>query len=243
LSRPWTGRPLPLLEKANFLTAYVSLALVLALFTVAADPARLMVADQTARLRSGTTPIETFDFAALKFDGAKWGLAALQELATTQDIANASAVNEKAGKALAQSSPYFAVAQAISSAELPALILVGPPGHDVPAELSDAIIKASDPVTRTFCLRTKSSCVLRFLTLGGDHTESALFVALGSGRLFVQDGSGGWTPAAKLMIHMNCRRTMQAFAEDDIAVEQHPWPDLVVAGQRLSFIPDSFSCP
>ena len=67
------------IEIANFVTAYVFLGLVLALFTPLADPARLMVADQVARLKSGAIPPEKFDFAALKFDGASWGHDALVE--------------------------------------------------------------------------------------------------------------------------------------------------------------------
>src|SRR5580698_6079343 len=65
------------IEITNFITAYVFLAISLALFSSLADPARLMVAGQMARLKSGAVRPEKFDFAALKFDGARWGHEAL----------------------------------------------------------------------------------------------------------------------------------------------------------------------
>ncbi|HEV3018588.1 MAG TPA: hypothetical protein VGY49_06185 [Burkholderiaceae bacterium] len=55
------------------------------LFSPIADPARLMVADQMARLRSGAVGPDKFDFGALKFDGARWGAPALAQLAQTQE--------------------------------------------------------------------------------------------------------------------------------------------------------------
>lgn len=78
-------------EITNLVTAYVFLALVIALFSPIADPARLMVASQVARLESGAVAPDDFDFAALKFDGAKWGAAALAHFSQangTPDAAN-----------------------------------------------------------------------------------------------------------------------------------------------------------
>src|SRR5690606_3408302 len=94
------------IESANVATAYLALILLLALFTPLADPARLMVASQLARLESGSVPVERFDFEALKLDGARWGDAALTELSRRQDGPGAATIRRRAEQALAAGSRY-----------------------------------------------------------------------------------------------------------------------------------------
>ncbi len=75
-SRSWLWR----IETTNVVTAIVVLAVILALFSPVADPARLAVADQVARLETGRTPVDQFDFAFLRFHGGRHGLEALGRL-------------------------------------------------------------------------------------------------------------------------------------------------------------------
>ena len=77
------------LERTNVLMAFVSVALILALFTPLADPARLSVNDQVRRLESGKVKPEAFDFQFLRFDSGPYGKAALETLkaSKTSDIA------------------------------------------------------------------------------------------------------------------------------------------------------------
>src|SRR5690348_7105618 len=73
------GRWLERIEICNVVAAFVTLAALLALFTPIADPARLSVASQVARLESGAVAPDKFDFAYLRFDGARYGKAARSE--------------------------------------------------------------------------------------------------------------------------------------------------------------------
>ncbi|MFN9251447.1 MAG: DUF4153 domain-containing protein, partial [Brevundimonas sp.] len=73
------------LERTNLAGAVLALITILALFTPVADPARLAVADQVGRLESGRTAPDRFDYAFLRFDSGRVGMAALQRLARSSD--------------------------------------------------------------------------------------------------------------------------------------------------------------
>jgi hypothetical protein len=101
-SRPW----LRWIETTNVATAVVILAVILALFSPVADPARIAVTDQVARLEAGRTPVDKFDFAFLRFHGGRYGMAALDRLRQKQDGTDAARIAEKAAAALAATTEY-----------------------------------------------------------------------------------------------------------------------------------------
>lgn len=71
---------LPLVARVNTGAAFLVLAVLLALFSPLADPARISVASQVARLDAGKTAAQHFDFVFLRFDGARFGRTALNRL-------------------------------------------------------------------------------------------------------------------------------------------------------------------
>jgi hypothetical protein len=73
------------LEATNIAMAFVVIAVLLALCTPLADPRRLSVGDQVARLEKGDVKAADFDYAALRWDGGRYGLAALDKLKVNQD--------------------------------------------------------------------------------------------------------------------------------------------------------------
>lgn len=75
------------LEATNIAMAFVVIAVLLALFTPLADPRRLSVEDQVARLESGKVKAKDFDYLALRFDDGRYGLKALDKLKTNPDPA------------------------------------------------------------------------------------------------------------------------------------------------------------
>ncbi len=93
---PW----LKWLERTNVVSAFIVLALLLAVFSPIADPARIAVADQVHRLKSGKVAPERFDYLSLRFDGARYGKAALEELKQTKEGPKAALIAERATKAL-----------------------------------------------------------------------------------------------------------------------------------------------
>ncbi|ADL02281.1 conserved hypothetical protein [Brevundimonas subvibrioides ATCC 15264] len=73
------------LERTNIATAVLEVVVILALFSPLADPARLSVADQVARLESGKVTPQTFDYRFLAFDSGRVGTAALDRLIASPD--------------------------------------------------------------------------------------------------------------------------------------------------------------
>lgn len=105
----WAARPggkgfLPGLGTHNVRVAWLATAILLVLVSPLGDPARLAVADQMQRLRSGKTLPEAFDFRFLAQaeDSGRWGKAALNELAALSGDARAMTIAAKARDALAE---------------------------------------------------------------------------------------------------------------------------------------------
>lgn len=83
--RPW----LKLIERANIATAYVVLAVLVALFTPIFDPARISVAHQLERLRTERVSAEEFDYIFLWFDSGRYGREAAAELEADRSTSRA----------------------------------------------------------------------------------------------------------------------------------------------------------
>jgi len=83
LGYAWTGSKrgwLPTLDRVNTATAFVILAVIVLVFSPLVDPARIAVHSQVARLAGGGVDAQHFDFVFLRFDGARFGRAALDRL-------------------------------------------------------------------------------------------------------------------------------------------------------------------
>jgi len=95
-SGPWLDG----LRQVNIAAALLALALAFAQFTPVADPARISVADQVARLARGATPADQFDYGFLRFHGARYGMQALEALAARGAGPQADVVRTRAASAL-----------------------------------------------------------------------------------------------------------------------------------------------
>src|SRR5471032_2500827 len=128
------GAWLAAIAKVNRATAFVILALLLALFTPLADTARLSVNDQMARLDSGKVSASKFDFTYLKFEGARYGRAALEQLRTRTQGADAARVRKSAGLALQQDSRQQNDLATVADIDVAANLAVWPTGAALPEE-------------------------------------------------------------------------------------------------------------
>ena len=82
------------LERTNVATAVLEVAVIFALFSPVADPARLSVADQMARLERGAVSPDRFDFAFLRFESGKAGTTALATLTRSSNAETARLAQE-----------------------------------------------------------------------------------------------------------------------------------------------------
>ena len=76
---------LKLIERWNVYGTFVFLIVLFALSTPIADPMRLAVDSQVARLQSGAVKPDKFDFAYLRRDGGRFGQRALEALKSSPD--------------------------------------------------------------------------------------------------------------------------------------------------------------
>jgi hypothetical protein len=171
-SRPW----LRWIETTNVATAIVVLAVIVALFSPVADPARIAVADQVARLEAGRTPVDQFDFAFLRFHGGRYGTAALERLRNKEDGADAARIAEKANAILATKKEDDARAVRLTPAERAANIAVADPkGQPLPAAFLQQDWSAAPYEWRqTRCLTERVKCDAVMLDIDGDGAAEIL---------------------------------------------------------------------
>ncbi len=220
------------LERTNLAGAVLALVVILALSTPVADPSRLAVAHQVWRLESGKVAPETFDYAFLRFESGRAGMAALQQLAQSTDarIAGPAA----AALALAAPAPTSPL-QAIPKFE-PAV-----DGAPVPDGLARPILP-NDPLYD--CLEP-AACVATGRDLDGDGYEEALVATRWAIHLFARTDAGDWrhagsfTPPCGPAVAPDLRETL---GRGNLAAVTAPdWPDLRSADGVLRFHP--LACP
>jgi len=223
------GTWLKRIEAANFTCAYVVLCLFLSLFSPLADPARLMVADQMARLRSGLVAAGDLDVMALRFDGARWGSAALAGLARADDPALA----RRSAAALAATGRYAVLDPPDPAGRITAV----PGGRPLPAALTDGTLWPASGEGRPSCFGTGfDKCIARFVTLPGGAREAILFKDR-TWSLLEQDEQGHWRRTGAIHGPAGCPAFERAMTEDPVGLAGHDRPDLLVGGLRAAILP------
>jgi hypothetical protein len=237
-SHPW----LRWIEITNVITAAVILAAILALFSPAADPARIAVADQVARLEAGRTPVDKFDFVFLRFHGGRYGMAALERLRDKQDGPDAASIAEKAAKVLAAKTEYETRpdAKPPTPEERAANIAVGwPKDQPLPAAFLQQDWNALRDNWRHPCLTTHQKCDAAMLDLDGDGAVEILLGA--QHRIFqvYKETGGRWIFLGDL-VNSACPGVRHALLAGEFELVAPAFTDIKAAGARLQlqFIPE-----
>jgi hypothetical protein len=224
---PWL-RPL---ERTNVIAAVLSVAVILALFSPLLDPARLSVANQTARLERGAVAAADFDFDFLRFDSGKAGRAALDRLARSgePEVARlAQAAKQRDARAFDTPAELRRRAQGVRIAPVAGQTM--PEGF---AAQTEAL-----PDVLTFCSGAQP-CVLRRLDLDGDGREEALVAAQRMVLAFGQREDGRWRALGRY--GPGCvepRDRLRDALGGDVASAPAALPDLIVGGRRLQAQPE-----
>ena len=230
---PW----MKALEMTNIVTAVLVVAVILALFTPLADPARLSVGDQVARLNSGKVAADKFDYAFLKFESGKVGEAALATLAASTDPEIARRANEAQASTdrtdLAEDAPAPTTMPIIAVWPRDATL---PQGFVVP-------VPEGDP--RDSC-KAGDDCLATAMDLNGDGASEVLLARPWDISLFARTPDG-W-------VNQGAWPTNRCEGEDAVdprdAIRKglvrpspSPWPDLM-AGSRAAgrFQPSDDAC-
>lgn len=233
---PW----LRLLEPVNIGASLFILAVLVALLTPLADPGRLAVDSQLARLREGKVSAQTFDFSFLRLNAGRYGQRALHQLAASPDASLASL----AQKTLAGETGTFAALHrpALSGAR------IYPPGAELPADFRARDWSARETYDAA-CLINGMPCEILALLPQADGPRYLLVHQLGrftvpSAAVFARDAQGRWTRVGTIG-GLDCPGVLQALREGQATPLPARHEDLQVLGVRLRLLPsiDFRQCP
>ena len=225
------------LERTNVWTAGLEIAVILALFSPIADPARLSVADQMARLERGAVKADQFDYGFLRFQSGKVGEAALARLSASSDVAIQRGVAEARGA----DSVYDLRRSHEAPAQTP-VISAWPEGAALPAGFVTPVTQR-DP--RHGC-RAAGDCLATQIDLNGDGRAEVLLADSHHVELFVRRADAVWESHGSYR-PMGCfqdRRVSdprEALKSGALRPVPAPWPDLSFGGAP-SQLDDSLRC-
>lgn len=234
----WLERIAPV----NVMTAFVILGALLALFTPIADPARLSVNDQVARLESGKVSAAKFDFNYLRFDGARYGNEVLQKFKLTTTGPDVALLNKRAEEALQRKNKWdgenrLPVADKIARL---ANITVWPDGKSLPASFAEMDWSAFEKnhLFPQCLLFQDKKCDVYLMDLNGDNKTEILIKNAENFRqavVFSLQTDGKWQPTGLINgMSLDCKDVSQALAEGRYQLLPTPFKDVQIAGQRLS---------
>lgn len=237
LSPLWrrTGWMKPL-ERTNVLAAVLTVLVILALFSPLADPARLSVNDQVARLKRGAVTAEHFDYAFLRFGSGKVGRAALADLAKSSDpdiASRAKAIQAKASR--------YDIEDASIPPRAP-VITPWPADRPLPpAFLSPAA--SNDP---RYACGADNGCVASQRDLNGDGREEILLATAYRLSLFAQGADGRWVHQGDYQVP-HCpgpgpRDLRETLRQPELKTTAPVWPDLAIGAATVRFEPET-TCP
>jgi hypothetical protein len=225
------GAWLKSIENTNVVTAYVVLAVLLALLTPIGDPARLSVADQVARLESGKISPYQFDFVFLRSQSGRYGKQALEKLKTKQDGRDAAWISQKANEALDWRNPQPDIARATPQSRA-ANIRVLNSGAPLPDSFLQQTWQA--PWLLPPCLATNAQCEAILSDLDGDGTPEILLFALRTGiaTAFKSTTDGRWVVLGPLW-NVQCAGVRDALRAGKFETVAPLHKEIAVGGQRL----------
>ncbi|TQK04995.1 DUF4153 domain-containing protein [Herbaspirillum sp. SJZ107] len=227
---------LPALAKVNIAAAFVVIGVLLALFSPLLDPARISVGSQVARLGTGQVKADKFDFAFLRFDGARFGRAALDRLEREAAGADAALVRARIAAARALHYRGETPKQAAPTAlDLAANLRMRSPQ----AALPDSFLRTDwsrKPRMHQYpdCLRRRGTrCDVYMLDLNGDGRLEVLVVGNRGLESVVigEDAQGQWSALATVAFDAApCDSLLQGLAAGQVRAVAPVLSDIEIGG-------------
>jgi hypothetical protein len=237
--------------KANPYLAAGTLVVALLVHLPPLEPTAISARDQVARLRSGATPPEKFDFAFLKLRLGDAGKAAFAELDADQDLKSNPVI--AAGLDNARTKLYYSRSRSwarqstppgLSDAELAdvgSYMKVVPAGEALPEDL----IKKWVTERRHFfspCKTEKSTakngqCVFMVMDLNGDGLkDAALFPHFSVIHTKIKQLGGGWETGPMFMSGLRndkLKQLREAAGRGEVSLVPREIPDIMIGGTRF----------
>jgi hypothetical protein len=228
-----SGAALRGLERTNLYTSIVIVGVLLALRTPVADPARLAVLDQVVRLESAKVSPEQFDFAFLRFDAGRYGMAALERLSAQTEGPRAEVIAARAAQVLrtrsrqeiAQTTPERRAGNTVispSNGKLPERFV----GQDWGAFPRRWLLPG--------CLVSDAKCEAVLTDLDGDGKPEILLFSLPAGTAagFKTSADGTWAFLGTIL-NASCAGVRDALRAGRFTKAQPLLEEIEANGQRL----------
>lgn len=226
----------------NVWASFLVLAVLLALFTPIADPARIGVNSQMARLAKGKTAAADFDFRYLRFDGGRYGQEALEELKQRSTGPDAALLQREAtaALALALNDRWMLPKKFTAPASVAANLSVWPAGAQLPPSFLSQEWELTQDDEKPSCLsRKEGKCDAILLDADGDGKQDVLLLEKGrvhAGYLFAESSEGKWTVAATLGYRdTNCASLAEKLRKGEFSFVAPRFKELDIGGRLVRF--------
>jgi hypothetical protein len=232
-------RTLTAMAQVNIATAVVVLAVGLALLSPLADPVRLAVNSQVARLESGKVPVDKFDFAWLRFEGDRFGEAALARLEAGAHGSSADLLLQRIAEARKLKHRFARGSEPAVAVDLAASVRVWPKGSRLPDSfVRENWLDAASLAGLPECLRKAGKvCDATLLDLSGDGKPEVLLVGAEpfTGSAVLQENEQGhWRVVATLPMELaGCSSVADVVSSGGVRPAQPLLQDLELAGVRV----------
>jgi hypothetical protein len=229
-------------ESTNVITAIVVVSLLLVLNSPIADPNRISVADQVGRLQSGRISPDEFDFAFLRFGSGRYGIRALEQLATHAEGPQAAVVAERAAKVLrattlAQVSP---VKQHISARQrADNITVIAPAGGTLPESFLQqdwSTLQESWPRLLPQCLVAVVKCEAVVADIDGDGRPEILLFIAGASAAFKANAAENWEFIGNIG-NVACHGVLDALRAGHFEIAPPAFKEIEADGRRLYIEP------
>ena len=232
------------IANVNIATAFIILAVLLALFSPVLDPARISVADQMTRLEHGQQRADNFDFDYLRFEGKRYGSAALEQLKSNTQGRDAALLQIKAAQSLEKTSPRERADVRPTLADLRTNLKFWPQDKQLPESfLTQDWRKETNPWRLPDCFRNRAT-VCDVYAIQSDTEPKTSLLVVGQDRdraqaaLFAQGPDTRWRLAAVLPPDFaKCAVFRDKLRSGEFALVPPNLKDLEIAGRRIRFLP------
>ncbi|MGE4064462.1 MAG: DUF4153 domain-containing protein [Rhodospirillaceae bacterium] len=236
------ARGMKRLEETNMIASFSAIAVILALLTPVADPVRISVASQVARLEDGRTAPEAFDYRYLRFEGGRYGASVLARMQAGEF--KRAGVADRARQA-ANLPPRFASAP-IGRDDLPLNITVAG-GRALPESFlaQDWAATTKGKSVYPACLtRPGEKCEAFLLDLTADGSDEILLLQAGTAAAVLRHDGDRWLYGGFLPHRLACDDMRALLRSGEVRTTPSPWSDLEIGGVRMDVAEgDMFSIP
>ncbi|SEN24171.1 protein of unknown function [Duganella sp. CF517] len=228
------------LAPVNVTAAFLVIAVMLALFTPIADPARISVNSQMARLESGKTAVGQFDFRFLRFEGGRYGKAALERLEHWSAGGDVALVRAEAARmlALADHERWPTPRPSGAPIDVEGHVTAWPSGARLPASFVSQRWQDVADDQKPECLRSKEgSCDGFMIDLTGDGVDDVLLINSSSGNnaLMTQDAEGKWRSIGSISYKISrCHPLIDKLKQGDFSIVPPKVRELDIGGHRVA---------